>query len=226
LSATPKRVLICDDEPQIVRALRVVLRQAGYETIEAETAEQAIDLAALHAPVAAIVDLMLPDGDGVEVCKRIREWSEMPIIVLSAIDDESEKVRALEMGADDYVTKPFAPRELVARLGAALRRSNGPGEPIVSIDSLEVDFTAREIKLSGGSVHLTPKEYALLEMLVRNRDRLLTSRMLLTEIWGPGYAQDTAVLRTHIARVRSKIEPEGQPRRIKTDPGIGYRFVS
>jgi two-component system KDP operon response regulator KdpE len=226
LSAAPNRVLICDDEPQIVRALRVVLREAGYETVEAETAEQAIDLAALHTPVAAIVDLMLPDSDGVEVCRRIREWSDVPIIVLSAIDDEGEKVRALEIGADDYVTKPFAPRELVARLGAALRRSSGPSEPVISIDSLEIDFSSREIKLSGVQVHLTPKEYALLEMLVRKRDRLLTSRMLLTEIWGPGYAEDTAVLRTHIARLRSKIEPEGQPRRIKTDPGIGYRFVS
>ena len=226
MNGAPNRVLICDDEPQIVRALRVVLREAGYETVEAETAEQAVDLAALHPPVAAIIDLMLPDGDGVEVCSRIRAWSDAPIIVLSAIEDEDEKVRALEAGADDYVTKPFAPRELVARLGAALRRSNGPSEPTITIDSLAIDFTARAIRLDDEPVHLTPKEYALLEMLVRKRDRLLTSRMLLTEIWGPGYADDTAVLRTHIARLRSKIEPQGQPRRIKTDPGIGYRFVS
>jgi two-component system KDP operon response regulator KdpE len=217
------RVLVCDDEPQILRALKVVLRESGFETIPATTAEEALDRAAIRPPDAAIVDLLLPDGDGIEVCRRLREWSEMPIILLSAVGDEDEKVRALEAGADDYVTKPFGPRELVARLQAAMRRAGRPAdEPAVRVDGLEVDLAARVVRVDGDEVHLTPIEFDLLRMLVRNRGRLLTHRALLVEVWGPEYASDTQVLRTHVANLRRKIGSG----HIRTDPGVGYRFAA
>jgi two-component system KDP operon response regulator KdpE len=217
-----RRVLVVDDEPQILRALRVVLREAGYEAVPAETAEQALDRAAVRPPDAAIVDLVLPDGDGVEVTRRLREWSQMPIIVLSAVGEEAEKVRALEAGADDYVTKPFGPRELVARLEAALRRAGRPAdEPAIRADGLEVDLAARVVRVDGAEVHLTPIEFDLLRTLASNRGRLLTHRALLVEVWGPEYGDDTAVLRTHIANLRRKIGGG----HIRTDPGVGYRFT-
>ncbi len=220
-----ERVLVCDDELQIVRALKVILRDAGYEVIATATAKEALDAAAVQNPQAAIIDLVLPDGDGVEVCAQLRSWSEMPILVLSAVGEEDQKVRALEAGADDYVTKPFGPRELVARLGAALRRAGGDGEePTIEVDGLTIDFASRSLRRDGVEVHLTPKEYDLLRALARNRGRLLTHRALLQEVWGPGYAEDTQVLRAHIANLRGKIEPEGSPRYIRTDPGVGYRF--
>jgi two-component system, OmpR family, KDP operon response regulator KdpE len=176
----------------------------------------------VRPPDAAIVDLVLPDGDGVEVTRRLREWSDMPIIVLSAVGDAGEKVRALEAGADDYVTKPFGPRELVARLQAALRRAGaGADEPIVRADGLELDLAARTVRVDGAEVHLTPIEFDLLRTLARHRGRLLTHRALLVEVWGPEYANDTAVLRTHIANLRRKIGSEV----IRTDPGVGYRFT-
>jgi two-component system KDP operon response regulator KdpE len=220
------RILVCDDEPHIVRALKIVMREAGFEALPAETAEEALQVATLGRPDAAILDLVLPDGDGVEVCRAIREWSEMPIIVLSAVGDEDHKVRALEAGADDYVTKPFSPRELVARLRAALRRAAPTtGEPVITADGLEVDLADRTVRRDGEAIHLTPIEFDLLRTLVRNRGRLLTHRALLQEVWGPGYADDVATLRTNIARLRRKIEPEGTgPRYIRTDPGVGYRF--
>ena len=222
-----RRILVLDDEPQILRALRVVLREAGFEAIPAETAEEALDKASVRPPDAAIVDLVLPDGDGVEVTRELRRWSEMPIIVLSAVGDEGEKVRALEAGADDYVTKPFGPRELVARLQAALRRAgHGADEPAIQADGLEIDLASHTVRRDGAEVHLTPIEYALLRTLARRRGRLLTHRALLVEVWGPGYADDTQVLRTHIANLRRKIEPPGEaPRYIRTDPGVGYRFA-
>ena len=222
------RVLVCDDEPQIVRALKVLLREAGFDSVVAETAEQAIDRASVRPPDAAIIDLVLPDGDGIEVTRQLREWSQMPIIVLSAIGEEDEKVRALQAGADDYVTKPFAPRELVARVEAALRRSGAkPDEPTISADGLEIDLAARLVRRDGEEVHLTPIEFDLLRVLAGNRGRLMTHRALLTEVWGPGYADDTQVLRTHIANLRRKIEPGGAAgggTLIRTDPGVGYRF--
>jgi two-component system KDP operon response regulator KdpE len=221
-SGEAPRVLVVDDEHQILRALRVILREAGFEVVEAATAEEALDRAAVRPPQAAIVDLVLPDGDGIEVTRRLREWSEMPILVLSAIGDEDQKVRALEAGADDYVTKPFGPRELVARLQAALRRAGGgPDEPAVTVRALTVDLAARVVRVEGAEVHLTPIEFDLLRTLVRNRGRLLTHRRLLTEVWGSGYADDTQVLRAHIANLRRKIG-DGY---VKTDPGVGYRFV-
>jgi two-component system KDP operon response regulator KdpE len=225
VSARP-RVLVVDDEPHIVRALKVVMREAGFEALPAETVAEALQVAALQHPDAAIVDLVLPDGDGVEVCRSLRGWSDMPILVLSAIGDEDEKVRALEAGADDYVTKPFSPRELVARLQAVLRRAAPQAsEPVVEADGLEVDLAARVVRRAGAEVHLTPIEFDLLRMFVRNRGRLLTHRLLLQEVWGPAYTDDVPTLRTNIARLRRKIEPDGGPRYIRTDAGVGYRFV-
>jgi len=220
-------VLVVDDEPQIVRALKVVLREAGFESVPAETASEALDLAAVRPPDAAIVDLVLPDGDGVELTRRLREWSQMPILVLSAVGEEEQKVRALEAGADDYITKPFGARELVARLNAALRRAaRGEEEPRIEAEGLEIDLAARVVRREGEPIHLTPIEFDLLRALARNRGRLMTHRKLLAEVWGPEYVEDVQPLRTHIARLRAKIEPEGVegPRYIVTDPGIGYRF--
>jgi two-component system, OmpR family, KDP operon response regulator KdpE len=221
------RVLVVDDEPQIVRALKVVLREAAFEAVPAETASEALDLAAVRPPDAAIVDLVLPDGDGVELTRRLREWSEMPILVLSAVGEEEQKVRALEAGADDYITKPFGARELVARLQAALRRTApAEQEPKIVVEGLEIDLAARLVRRDCEPVHLTPIEFDLLRVLVRNRGRLMTHHKLLAEVWGPEYVNDIHPLRTHIARLRAKIEPEGAqgPRYIVTDPGVGYRF--
>jgi two-component system, OmpR family, KDP operon response regulator KdpE len=226
LSPQPPVVLICDDEPQILRALRVILRDAGYEALPAGSGEEALDVAAVRHPDAAIVDLVLPDIDGVEVCRRLREWSEMPIIVLSAVGEEDVKVRALTAGADDYVTKPFGPRELIARLQAVLRRvASEPEESLVQAEGLEVDLAARVVRRDGTEIHLTPTEFDLLRVLVRNRGRLVTYRELLVSVWGTAYADDTQVLRAHVANLRRKIEPETGPRYVKTDPRIGYRFA-
>jgi two-component system KDP operon response regulator KdpE len=222
-----RRILVCDDEPQILRALKVILREAGYDAVPAQTAEEALDRAAVAPPDAAILDLVLPDGDGVDVCRQIRGWSQMPIIVLSAVGDEDAKVRALEAGADDYVTKPFGARELIARLEAALRRvGTQPDEPRITAEGLELDLAARTVLRDGAEVHLTPIELRLLETLARNRGRLMTHRSLLVEVWGPEYADDVTVLRGHIANLRRKIEPAEGHRYIRTDPGIGYRFAA
>ncbi|MGA8363131.1 MAG: response regulator transcription factor [Solirubrobacteraceae bacterium] len=225
-SSDAPRVLVVDDELQILRALRVVLRDAGFEVVAAQSAAEALDRAAVRPPQAAIVDLVLPDGDGIEVTRRLREWSEMPILVLSAVGEEEQKVRALEAGADDYVTKPFGTRELVARLQAALRRASPSEEPRIEAEGLEIDLAARTVRRDGELVHLTPIEFDLLRVLARNRGRLMTHRALLVEVWGPGYADDVQALRTHIARLRAKIEPDRlSPRYIVTDPGVGYRFA-
>jgi two-component system KDP operon response regulator KdpE len=224
---SPRRVLVCDDEPHVLRAVKVVLRQAGFETISAESVRDALDLAAVQRPDAAIVDLLLPDGDGVDVCRGLRTWSDMPIIVLSAVGEDDQKVRALEEGADDYVVKPFSPPELVARLRAVLRRTAGDREePVLRFGELEVDIAGHEVRSDGEVVHLTPIEYDLLLELVRHRGRLMTHRALLEQVWGPAYVHDTPTLRTHIARLRAKIEPaDARGRHIRTEPGVGYRFA-
>jgi two-component system KDP operon response regulator KdpE len=226
------RILVCDDEQQILRALRVILRDAGFEAVPASTGEEALDAAAVSRPSAAILDLVLPDIDGVELCRRLREWSDMPIILLSAVGEEDAKVRALAAGADDYVTKPFSPRELIARLEASLRRVGPEREdPLITAGDLTVDLASRTVTLAGREVHLTPTEFDLLRLLARNRGRLMTHRELLTSVWGPGYADDTQVLRAHIANLRRKIEPADETggasghRYIRTDPGVGYRFA-
>jgi two-component system, OmpR family, KDP operon response regulator KdpE len=227
MSEPRPRVLVVDDEQQILRALRVILREAGFEALPASTGEEALDVAALQPPDAGIIDLLLPDMDGVELCRRLREWSQMPLIVLSAVGDEDAKVRALAAGADDYVTKPFGPRELIARVQANLRRTApGPEEANVSVDGLEVDLARHSVRVDGEEVHLTPTEFDLLRQLVRNRGRLMTHRELLVAVWGPGYGEDTQVLRAHIANLRRKIEPPEGRRYIRTDPGVGYRFAA
>ena len=219
-------VLICDDEPQILRALRVILRDAGYDALPADSGEDALDAAAVRHPDAAIVDLVLPGIDGVEVCRRLREWTEMPIIVLSAVGEEDAKVSALAAGADDYVTKPFGPRELIARLQAALRRvTPDRDDPVIRVDGLEVDLAARVVRRDGHDIHLTPTEFDLLRMLIRNRGRLVTYRELLVAVWGQTHADDTQVLRVHVANLRRKIDPPEGPRYVRTDPRVGYRFA-
>jgi two-component system, OmpR family, KDP operon response regulator KdpE len=219
------RVLVVDDEQQILRALRVILRDAGFEALPASDAEEALDVAAVEHPDAAIIDLVLPGVDGIELCRRLREWTEIPLIVLSAVGDEDAKVRALAAGADDYVTKPFGPRELIARLNANIRRMRPQAEEtVITADGLEIDLSKHAVSLDGEEVHLTPTEFDLLRLLARNRGRLMTHRDLLMTVWGPGYADDTQVLRAHIANLRRKIEPPEGPRFIRTDPGVGYRF--
>jgi two-component system, OmpR family, KDP operon response regulator KdpE len=218
------RVLVCDDEQQILRALRVILRDAGYEALPASTGEEALDVAAVQRPDAGIIDLVLPDFDGIELCRRLREWTDMPLIVLSAVGDEDAKVRALAVGADDYVTKPFGPRELIARLQANLRRIEpDPEQSLIATNGLEVDLASRTVRLNGDEV---PTEFDLLRLLARNRGRLMTHRDLLVSVWGAGYGEDTQVLRAHIANLRRKIEPAGGPKYIRTDPGVGYRFAA
>ncbi len=220
------RVLVCDDEQQILRALRVILRDDGFEALPATTMEEALDVAAVSHPDAAIIDLLLPDGDGIELCRRLREWSDLPLLLLSAVGEEEAKVRALAAGADDYVTKPFGPRELIARLRANLRRvAPEPEQATIAADGLEVDLARRQVRVQGEAVHLTPTEFDLLRLLVRNRGRLMTHRDLLISVWGPGYAEDTQVLRAHIANLRRKVEPPGAPRLIRTEAGVGYRFA-
>jgi two-component system KDP operon response regulator KdpE len=223
-----QRILVCDDDPQIQRALGLILREQGFQPLIAGGVEEALDLAASAGPHLAIVDLLLPDGHGIELCRRLREWSEMPILVLSAIGEEQAKIDALHAGADDYVTKPFGPGELVARLGAALRRAGRDvSEPRIEADGLTVDLAAHAVWVDGGEVRLTPTEFALLRVLLLNRGLLMTHRQLLTEVWGPQYADATPVLRTHIANLRAKLERGRDGRRlIRTDAGIGYRFCA
>jgi len=220
------RILLCDAESQSLHALRVVLYGAGFEVDATRTAAEALDCGALRLPKAAIIDLVLPDGDGVEVCQRLREWSAMPVIILSAVCDEEQQVRAFEAGADDYVTKPFRPRELVARLHAKLRRA-GPGseEPCVHLDGLEIDLAARAVRREGEVVHLTPIEFKLLTVLTQNRGRLLTHNTLLAQVWGTAHLDARQTLRAHIANLRHKIEPADGERLIHTDHGIGYRLT-
>jgi two-component system KDP operon response regulator KdpE len=225
-SAPQPRVLVCDDEQQILRAMRVILRDNGYEALLAGTVQEALDLAAVNRPDAAIIDLLLPDGDGIELCTRLREWSEIPILVLSAVGDEEAKVRALAAGADDYVTKPFGPRELIARLQANMRRTAAESqEPLITIGAVEIDLARHVVTRDGAEVHLTPTEFELLRQLAANRGRLVTHRQLLTTVWGPGYGDDTQVLRAHVANLRRKLESDDGPRLLQTEPGVGYRFT-
>jgi two-component system, OmpR family, KDP operon response regulator KdpE len=221
-----RRILLCDADPQSLHALRVVLRGAGFEVDATRTAADALDRGAMRPPRAAIIELVVPGGDGVEVCRRLREWSAMPVILLSARCGEEEQVRAFEAGADDYVMKPFRPRELVARLLANLRRAEPGGEePCVNLDGLEIDLAARVVRRDGDGVHLTPIEFKLLEVLIQNRGRLLTHNALLQQVWGAAYIDARQTLRAHIANLRRKIEPAGAEPLIHTDRGVGYRLA-
>lgn len=222
------RVLVVDDEPQIRRALRVGLEQNGYQVQVAAGGNEALDLAALHPPDLVILDLAMPDVSGLEVCRQLREWTQVPVLVLSVRDGEADKIRALDLGADDYLTKPFALGELLARLRALLRRS-GTGEepslPTFTAGELHVDFVRRRVTRAGQEIHLTPIEYELLRTLILNPDRVLTHRQLLARVWGAEYEEDNHTLRVHVANLRNKIEPEpARPRYILTEPRVGYRF--
>ena len=220
------RILVVDDEPQILRALRTSLRGAGYEVETAETAEQALTAAAVHPPDAVILDLVLPDGRGTDVCRELRTWTSVPVIVLSVVGDESEKVAALDAGADDYVTKPFGVDELLARLRAALRRAEPTPEPVHEIGELRVDLEAREVTFAGAQVQLTPHEFELLRLLVRNQGKLLTHKTILQDVWGRAYADESHYLHVYVSQLRRKLEPEpARPRYILTEPGVGYRLV-
>jgi len=220
------RVLVVDDEPQILRALSTSLRAAGYEVETAATAEAALAQAAMRPPDVLIIDLVLPDGNGTEVCREIRTWSTAPVIVLSAVGDEQEKVAALDAGADDYVTKPVGLDELLARLRAVLRRMGPAGEDIVHLDGLEIDLEKRDVHVGGERVHLTPHQFGILRILARNLGKLLTHRAILQEVWGPRYGDESNLLQVHISQLRRKIEPDpGNPRYLLTEPGAGYRLV-
>jgi two-component system KDP operon response regulator KdpE len=221
-----QRILVVDDEPQILRGLRVILTNAGYRVDAADSKEAALDAVSTRPPDAMVLDLMLPDGSGVDVAREVRRWTELPIVVLSAIGDEREKVRALDAGADDYVTKPFGTDELLARLRAVLRRTpDGGAEPRVEVGDLVVDLEARRITRAGSEIHLTPIEFDLLRVLTQHRGKLVTHAQLLREVWGPGYERETHYLRVHVAHIRAKIEPDpSNPRYVQTEPGVGYRL--
>jgi len=221
------RVLVVDDEPQILRALQTSLRGAGYEVDTAATGEQALTAAAVRPPDAVILDLVLPDIRGTEVCRELRAWSAVPVIVLSVVGDESEKVAALDAGADDYVTKPFGVEELLARLRAALRRVDPGPEPVYEIGELRVDLEAREVTFASAPVQLTPHEFELLRLLARNEGKLLTHKTILQEVWGHAYADESHYLHVYVSQLRRKLEPDpARPRYILTEPGVGYRLVS
>ncbi len=226
MSAGAPRVLVVDDEPHIVRGLKIILRGAGYAVEAAETKAEALAALGARPPDALVLDLVLPDGQGVEVCEEVRRWSRLPIVVLSAVGDEREKVRALDAGADDYMTKPFGPDELLARLRAVLRRSAElGGSPRLEVGDLVVDLADRRVSRAGHEVHLTPIEFDLVRVLVQHRERLVTHRQLLHEVWGPEYGEETHYLRVHIAHIRAKLERDpSRPRLLVTEPGIGYRL--
>lgn len=223
------KVLVADDEPQMRRALRVGLEKIDYKVILAENGEEALRQAAAQAPDLIILDLAMPPGiDGFEVCQRLREWSQIPVIVLSVRASEDDKIRALELGADDYVIKPFGMRELIARIRALVRRSNAdtiPEKSSFSCDYLNIDYSRRLLTVHGEEVHLTPKEYDLLEYMSSHPGRVLTHRQLLTKVWGIEFAQDHHTLRVHIANLRNKIEDQPErPHFIHTETRVGYRF--
>jgi two-component system KDP operon response regulator KdpE len=222
------RVLVVDDEPQILRALRINLRVRQYDVDTAGTGTQALESAARHPPDLVILDLGLPDLDGVEVIQGLRGWTDAPIIVLSGRVDSTDKVEALDAGADDYVTKPFGMDELLARMRAVSRRATGDGdEPQIRLGSLTIDLAARRVmrEPAGGDIRLTPTEWHLLEVLLRHPGKLLSQQHLLTEVWGPGYGDATGNLRLYMAQLRRKLEPDpARPRWLLTEPGMGYRF--
>ena len=221
------RILVVDDEPQILRALRTSLRGAGYDVETAETAEGALVALAVNPPDAVILDLVLPDGRGTDVCRNLRTWSRVPVIVLSVVGEEEEKVAALDAGADDYVTKPFGIDELLARLRAALRRGEPSAEPVVEVGDLRVDLEKHAVWVAGGSVQLTPHEFALLRAFARHPGKLLTHAALLREVWGRGYAEESHYLHVYVSQLRRKLEPDSaRPRYILTEPGAGYRLAT
>jgi two-component system, OmpR family, KDP operon response regulator KdpE len=220
------RVLVVDDEPQILRALTTNLRGAGYEVDTAQTAAEALGALALRLPDAVILDLVLPDGSGTDVCRELRTWSTVPVIVLSAVGEEAEKVAALDAGADDYVTKPFGMGELLARLRAAMRRVAPTPEPVIDVGALRVDLERHEVTIDGRPVQLTPNEFGLMRLFAQYRGKLLTHKTILREVWGPAYEVESHYLHVYVSQLRHKIEPDpSRPRYLLTEPGAGYRLV-
>ena len=221
------RVLVVDDERQILRALELKLRSAGYTVDTAATAKDALAQAAMRPPEAVILDLLLPDGSGTDVARELRTWSSAPILVLSAVGEEKEKISALDAGADDYVTKPFSGDELLARLRAALRRTAPSGDPVLEIGELRIDRERRTVTMRGEPVSLTPTEWDLLRLLAENEGKLLTHPAILRAIWGPAYREESNYLHVYVSHLRRKIEPDpARPRYLLNQAGVGYRLVS
>jgi two-component system, OmpR family, KDP operon response regulator KdpE len=220
------RILAVDDEPEILAALETILRSAGYEIDTAASGKEALAHATLRLPDAVILDLVLPDQSGVEVCRELRTWTQIPILLLSVVGDEDEKVEALDAGADDYVTKPFAVNELLARLRAALRRAGQPDGPILEVGELRIDLDKRAVFRGDAPVQLTPHEFKLLALFARNEGRLLTHRMILREVWGPAYQTEMHYVHVYVSRLRRKIEADpAHPQYLLTESASGYRLV-
>jgi len=222
-------ILVIEDEPQMQRFLRIVLQGQGYRFIEAQTGQEGLVQAATHSPDIILLDLGLPDIDGLEVTKRLREWNDAPIIILSAREQEQDKIKALDAGADDYLTKPFGAGELLARIRVAIRhkvmRQSATGEPVFILDNLRVDMSQRQIFLNDQEVHLTPIEYKLLTVLIKNAGKVVTHSQLLKEVWGPSYSRETQYLRVYMTQLRHKLESDpARPRFLMNEPGIGYRL--
>jgi two-component system KDP operon response regulator KdpE len=227
LPSTASTLLVIDDEPQIRRLLRVTLEGGGYRVRETDTGQLGLQEIAHQTPDGVILDLGLPDLDGTEIIKRLREWSRVPVLVLSVREAEDDKIAALDVGADDYLTKPFNGRELLARVRAILRRTQTTTEPAIArIGDIEIDRAARTIRRADTEVHLTTKEYALFALLVQHRGKVVTHRQILREVWGPGAEGNTHYLRVVMTHLRQKLEAAPQtPRHLKTEAGIGYRLV-
>ena len=219
-------VLVVDDDPHILKALKITLQAHGFAVSTAPDGESALKSAAQHAFGVIILDLGLPDIDETTVITRLRQWSRVPILVLSARHGSNDKVQALDAGADDYITKPFGLEELLARLRAVLRRTiRAEDAPVVTTASFTVDLAKRRVTRNGQDVRLTPTEWSILQLLVRNPEKLITQQQLLTDVWGPAYAKEANYLRVYMAQLRRKLEPEpGNPRHFRTEAGIGYRF--
>ncbi|WP_018990517.1 response regulator [Aromatoleum toluclasticum] len=227
MNAHPVRILVVEDELQIRHFIRQTLERAEYQVIEAATVQQALDDAVSGKPDLVILDLGLPDGDGVDFVRAVRDWSRMPVLILSARSDENEKVNALDAGADDYLTKPFSVGELLARVRALLRRAEGgdAGAAVVRFGDVEVDLARRTVLRAGAPVHLTAREYRLLVVLLGNAGKVMTHRQLLREVWGPAYVDSTHYLRIYVGHLRQKLEADPtQPMHLRTEIGVGYRF--
>jgi two-component system, OmpR family, KDP operon response regulator KdpE len=220
------RILVVDDEPQILRAVQMKLRGAGYAVDTAATAAEALMKAGMRPPAAIILDVLLPDGRGTDVCRELRAWYRAPIVVLSAVGEEKDKIEALDAGADDYVTKPFSGEELLARLRAVLRRATPSSDRLITIGDLVVDLEKRLVTIDGRDVALTPIEYDLLRVLAQNEGKLLTHPTLLREVWGPAFQEESNYLHVHVSHLRRKIEPDpARPRYLLNQAGVGYRIV-
>jgi two-component system, OmpR family, KDP operon response regulator KdpE len=229
LTAPGPLILVVEDEPQLRRFLRTALTAQDYRLVEAETVREALVAATTHNPELILLDVGLPDGDGIDLTRRIREWSRVPIIVISARGREDDKVAALDAGADDYLTKPFGVNELLARIRVALRHAltaaSAAGTPVIAVGPLRIDLARREVTVDGADVRLTPLEYRLLALLAQNAGRVLTHRQILKEVWGPGSVNETHYLRVFMAQLRRKIETDpARPRLLITEPGVGYRM--